>query len=167
MDKEFAMKLRASLEALDSRISGLEHLVNDVIIGGLKSAADEYDDDVKFSEFVDRNKEAYEPFVEPSTIIYGEDFDLPSDMYEKMKSAEGYGTEEFDEAGFVSNILKDIQDKIDALEALKDKVEDKAEEQPAEEKKSEDKEEMKEPKEPEIPSDEELSKDFDDFATRN
>ena len=159
MDQEFAQKLRASLEALDSRIAALEHLTNDVIIGGLKSAADEYDDDVKFSEFVDRNKESYEPYIEPSTIIYGEDFDLPSDMYEKMKSAEGYGTEGFDESGFVSNILKEIQDKIDALEALKDKVEEKSEEKV--EEKSE------EPEEPKIPSDEELSKDFDDYSTRN
>lgn len=164
MDKEFAMKLRASLEALDSRISGLEHLVNDVIIGGLKSAADEYDDDVKFSEFVDRNKSAYESYIEPSVILYGEDYDLPSELYENMKKAEGYGSEEFDEAGYVSNVLKEIQDKIDALEQLKEKVEDEAE-KPSEE--VEPKEEVKVEEEEKIPSEEELSKDFDDFATRN
>lgn len=155
MEKEFLQKLRASLEALDSRIAGLEHLVNDVIIGGLKSAADEYEDDVKFSEFCDRNKESYESYIEPSIILYGEDYDLPSELYEAAKSKSS--EEGYEEAAFVSSVLHDIQSKIDSLENLKEKVEEKAE--------VENKEEVE--KKDEIPSEEELSKDFDDFATKN
>ena len=164
MDKEFATKLRASLEALDSRISTLEHLVNDTIIGGLKSAAEEYDDDVKYSEFCDKYKDKYESFIEPSVILYGEDYDLPSDMYDKMKETEGYGSEEFDEDGYVDGILLDIQSKIDALEALKNKVEDEADE--AEEEEG-DEDEDDEDEEEDIPSDEDLAKEFDQYAKRN
>ena len=166
MDKEFAIKLRASLEALDSRISTLEHLVNDTIIGGLKSAAEEYDDDVKYSEFCDKYKDKYESFIEPSVILYGEDYDLPSDMYDKMKEVEGYGSEEFDEDGYVDGILQDIQSKIDALEALKDKVEDEAETK-AEEGKEGKEDEDEDEDEEEIPSDEDLAKEFDQYANKN
>lgn len=105
---------------------------------------------MKFSEFCDRNKEAYEKFVDPSVIIYGEDYDLPSELYEasKAKSEE----EGYDEASFVEGFVKNIQDKIDALEALKEKVEEKADE-PVEEKVEE-----------ESPSEEQLSKEFEVYA---
>ena len=167
MDKEFATKLRASLEALDSRISTLEHLVNDTIIGGLKSAAEEYDDDVKYSEFCDKYKDKYESFIEPSVILYGEDYDLPSDMYDKMKETEGYGSEEFDEDGYVDGILLDIQSKIDALEALKNKVEDEAADATEAAEAEEGDEDENDDDDEEIPSDEDLAKEFDQYAKRN
>ena len=153
MNEEFAKKLRASLEALDTRISALEHLVNDTIIGGLKQAAEEYDDDAKFSDFVDTYKDKYEQYQEPAAILFGEDYDLPSDLYDKLKGTEGYGTEGFDEAANVDAMLAEIQNKIDELQALKDKVEEKVEEEKPE---TEEKVEVEE----EIPDEKQLAEEF-------
>lgn len=153
MDKEMAIKLRAALEAMDARIAALEHLVNDTIIGGLKSAAEEYEDDEKFSNFCDNYSEVYSPLEPAAAILYGEDYSLPDDLYEKVKKSEGYGSEGFDEAGTVNSLLSEIQSKIDALEDLKDKVEDKKDVGSEEEEK--------------VPSEEELSKVFDEYSTRN
>ena len=155
MDKEMAIKLRAALEAMDARIATLEHLVNDTIIGGLKSAAEEYEDDEKFSNFCDSYSEVYSPLEPAAAILYGEDYSLPDDLYEKVKKSEGYGSEGFDEAGTVNSLLSEIQSKIDALEDLKDKVEDKKDE------------EVGSTEEEKVPSEEELSKVFDEYSTRN
>ena len=46
--EEFKVELKTALENIDSRIRMLEHLVNDVIIGSLQSAADEYADNEAF-----------------------------------------------------------------------------------------------------------------------
>lgn len=168
MDKEMAIKLRAALEAMDARIAALEHLVNDTIIGGLKSAAEEYEDDEKFSNFCDNYSEVYSPLEPAAAILYGEDYSLPDDLYEKVKKSEGYGSEGFDEAGTVNNLLSEIQSKIDALEALKDKVEEKAEDNV--EEKAEDKEDNEvgsDEEEVEIPSEEDLAKEFDEYSTKN
>lgn len=156
MDKEMAIKLRAALEAMDARIAALEHLVNDTIIGGLKSAAEEYEDDEKFSNFCDNYSEVYSPLEPAAAILYGEDYSLPDDLYEKVKKSEGYGSEGFDEAGTVNNLLSEIQSKIDALEDLKEKVKDKKDE-----KVGSDEEEV------EIPSEEDLAKEFDEYSTKN
>jgi len=157
MDKEMAIKLRAALEAMDARIAALEHLVNDTIIGGLKSAAEEYEDDEKFSNFCDNYSEVYSPLEPAAAILYGEDYSLPDDLYEKVKKSEGYGSEGFDEAGTVNKLLSEIQSKIDALEDLKDKVEDKKEKEVG----SDEEEEV------EIPSEEDLAKEFDEYSTKN
>lgn len=168
MDKEMAIKLRAALEAMDARIAALEHLVNDTIIGGLKSAAEEYEDDEKFSNFCDNYSEVYSPLEPAAAILYGEDYSLPDDLYEKVKKSEGYGSEGFDEAGTVKNLLSEIQSKIDALESLKDKVEEKAEDdvdEKVEDKKDE--EVGSDEEEVEIPSEEDLAKEFDEYSTKN
>lgn len=168
MDKEMAIKLRAALEAMDARIAALEHLVNDTIIGGLKSAAEEYEDDEKFSNFCDNYSEVYSPLEPAAAILYGEDYSLPDDLYEKVKKSEGYGSEGFDEAGTVNNLLSEIQSKIDALESLKDKVEEKAEDdvdEKVEDKK--DDEVGSDEEEVEIPSEEDLAKEFDEYSTKN
>lgn len=168
MDKEMAIKLRAALEAMDARIAALEHLVNDTIIGGLKSAAEEYEDDEKFSNFCDNYSEVYSPLEPAAAILYGEDYSLPDDLYEKVKKSEGYGSEGFDEAGTVNNLLSEIQSKIDALESLKDKVEEKAEDdvdEKVEDKKDE--EVGSDEEEVEIPSEEDLAKEFDEYSTKN
>ena len=168
MDKEMAIKLRAALEAMDARIAALEHLVNDTIIGGLKSAAEEYEDDEKFSNFCDNYSEVYSPLEPAAAILYGEDYSLPDDLYEKVKKSEGYGSEGFDEAGTVNNLLSEIQSKIDALESLKDKVKEKAEDnvdEKVEDKKDE--EVGSDEEEVEIPSEEDLAKEFDEYSTKN
>ena len=51
MEDEFKLKLKEALETLDSRMRQLEHLVNDVIIGSLESAATEYADNEAFENF--------------------------------------------------------------------------------------------------------------------
>lgn len=124
ISRDFAEKLKASFEALDARISALEVAVNETLIEGLRAAAEEYEDDVKFSEFSDRNQGAFDKYSEPAKILYGDDFDVPSAVYEEVKASEGYGSDDFDEAGKVSEILKVIDDKIEALQGLKEEVKD-------------------------------------------
>lgn len=149
MEKEIATKLRAALEALDARITTLEHLVNDTIIGGLRSAAEEYDDDVRYSEFVDNYKERYTPFEGVYKVLYGESNELPDVLYETIK--EKSGEDGFDESAAVDEFIAEIQSKIDALEEMKDKAEEKKEEV------EEDKEEI---------SEEQLAKEFDNYVRR-
>lgn len=144
ISRDFAEKLKASFEALDARISALEVAVNETLIEGLKSAAEEYEDDVKFSEFSDRNAGAFDKYSEPAKILYGDDFDVPSAVYEEIKASEGYGSEDFDEAGKVSEILKVIDDKIAALQGLKEDVQE-------------------DPEKAEELSVEQLSKEFEDY----
>lgn len=126
ISKEFADRLTAAFSDLNERISALEHSVNEVLIGGLKEAATEYEEDCKFSDFVDRNQGAFDKYEEPAKIIYGDDFDVPSAVYEEVKASEGFGSEDFDEAGKVSEVLSAIDSKIDALKSLKEEVKEDA-----------------------------------------
>lgn len=114
MDKDFLLKLKETLQLIDSRLSAVEHIVNDVIIGGLQKAADEYADDEAYSVFVDTYGPSYEDLVEPSKIIYGEDYDFSSDLYETMKGADR-SVEGFDEAAEVQKLIQVLRDKVDAL----------------------------------------------------
>lgn len=114
MDKEFLLKLKETLQLIDSRLSAVEHIVNDVIIGGLQKAADEYADDEAYSVFVDTYGNTFEDLVEPSRIIYGEDYDLSSDLYETMKGVDRTA-EGFDEAAEVQKLIQSLRDKVEAL----------------------------------------------------
>ena len=40
MDKQFLMQLKETLVNLDSRLQKMEHIVNEVLIDGMKEAAD-------------------------------------------------------------------------------------------------------------------------------
>lgn len=128
MDEEFKLKLRESLEALDKRISAVEHLVNDVIIGGLKDAADSYADDEAYSVFVDTYKPEYEGFSDAGKALYGEDYDFGSDLYERVKGFRD--TEGFDEAAKVRELLDEFKSIIDRV-----KQADSSEVKPNEEEK--------------------------------
>lgn len=133
MDEEFKQKLRESLEAIDTRISALEHLVNDVIIGGLKDAADEYADDEAFSSFVDTYGDSYKDLEPYGKILNGDDFDMGSYLYENVKSKRD--TEGFDELSEVTKLIDELKATIDAIKAEKpkeEKVEEKVEEKPEE-----------------------------------
>lgn len=147
MDEEFKQKLRESLEAIDQRISAVEHLVNDVIIGGLKDAADEYADDEAYSVFVDTYGDNWKEFEPSMKVLRGEDYDMGSDLYEKVKAKRD--TEGFDEANEVMSLLDEVKSKLEALKSLENKApaaEDEAKaEEPAdaEEKKEEDSSEAK------------------------
>lgn len=115
MNKEFLMKLKSTLEILDKRMTTLEHIVNDTIIDGMREAAEEYDDNEKYSMFVDTYKGDYEPYCESAKVLFGDDYDLSDALYETLKSEEGYGSEGFDEKSKVLGYLAEIQAKIDAL----------------------------------------------------
>lgn len=114
MDKEFLLKLKETLQLIDSRLSAVEHIVNDVIIGGLQKAADEYADDEAYSVFVDTYGNTFEDLVEPSRILYGEDYDLSSDLYETLKGVDRTA-EGFDEAAEVQKLIQSLRDKVEAL----------------------------------------------------
>lgn len=160
---DFKTQLKSSLEDLDKRIMQLEHLVNDVIIGSLESAASEYADNEAFDKFKGNYGESLKDLVEPYKKLFGEDYDLERSLYDDLKATEGYGTEGFDEAGCMTARIEDLKARIDAIkegvEEVAEKVEEKAPEDDVEvevEEKTEDGD-----KEEEI-SDEQLKKEFED-----
>ena len=160
---DFKTQLKSSLEDLDKRIMQLEHLVNDVIIGSLESAANEYADNEAFDKFKVNYGESLKDLVEPYKKLFGEDYDLERSLYDDLKATEGYGTEGFDEAGCMTARIEDLKARIDAIkedvEEVVEEVEEKAPEDKVEvevEEKPED-----ENKEEEI-SDEQLKKEFED-----
>ena len=119
MDPEFLSKLKGTLQALidqnsalTSRIAALEHSVNDVIIKGLTDAANEYEDNERFSEFVDNYSGIYSPFAEDCKTRDGDDYDIAEDLYARSRDAE-------DEKGFIDSEIKALQEKLDKLRAIK------------------------------------------------
>ena len=155
---DFKTQLKSSLEDLDKRIMQLEHLVNDVIIGSLESAANEYADNEAFDKFKGNYGESLKDLVEPYKKLFGEDYDLERSLYDDLKATEGYGTEGFDEAGCMKARIEDLKARIDAIkegvEEVAEKVEEKAPEAKVEVKEEEEK--------PEEISDEQLKKEFED-----
>ena len=133
MDKEFLISLKESLVAFDKRISCLEHLVNDVIIGGLQDAADTYLDDENYSVFVDTYKPDFEPFVEQAKFLHSDDpeYDLGGDLYDKIKSLD-HSAEGFDEKSEVLRLLGELKSQIEETrskaEQLVNNLSDKKEE---------------------------------------
>lgn len=160
---DFKTQLKSSLEDLDKRIMQLEHLVNDVIIGSLESAASEYADNEAFDKFKGNYGESLKDLVEPYKKLFGEDYDLERSLYDDLKATDGYGTEGFDEAGCMTARIEDLKARIDAIkEDVKEAVEEVEEKSPEDgvevevEEKTEDGD-----KEEEI-SDEQLKKEFED-----
>ena len=133
MDREFLVALKESLIALDKRISCLEHLVNDVIIGGLQDAADTYLDDENYSVFVDTYKPDFEPFQEQSKFLHPDDpeYDLGGDLYDKIKALD-HSAEGFDEKAEVLRLLDELKSQIEETkskaEQLVNDLSDKKEE---------------------------------------
>lgn len=169
---DFKTQLKGSLEALDKRIMQLEHLVNDVIIGSLESAANEYADNEAFDKFKGNYGESLKDLVEPYKKLFGEDYDLERSLYDDLKATEGYGTEGFDEAGCMTARIEDLKARIDAIKEdvkeVVEEVEEKAPEDKVEvevEEKTEDEGEAEAEdgdKEEEEISDEQLKKEFED-----
>ena len=155
---DFKTQLKSSLEDLDKRIMQLEHLVTDVLIGSLESAANEYADNEAFDKFKGNYGESLKDLVEPYKKLFGEDYDLERSLYDDLKATEGYGTEGFDEAGCMKARIEDLKARIDAIkegvEEVAEKVEEKAPEAKVEVKEEEEK--------PEEISDEQLKKEFED-----
>lgn len=131
MDKEFFAKLKSTLEDFDKRLRMIEHLTNDVIIGSLESAANEYADNEAFEAFKGNYGESLKDLVEPYKKLFGEDYDLERSLYDDLKATEGYGSEGFDEAGCMEARIADLKSRIDAIKEdvaeVADKVEEKKE----------------------------------------
>ena len=115
MDQEFKLKLKDTLITLETRLSALEHSVNNVILEGLREAADEYADEENFKAFSETYGDSIGKYSDPMKVLCGDDFDLCKELYSALKEAEGYGTEGFDEKGLVESKLKDIEAKLSKL----------------------------------------------------
>lgn len=114
----FMEKLKATLDAiitqnkaLESRLAAIEHSVNDVIIGGLVDAANEYEDNENFSIFTDTYGAQLTPYAEHCKILNGEDYDIIEEMYEGSKGKE-------DVASYVAEEIAKIEAKLNALKGL-------------------------------------------------
>lgn len=124
------------IEQLSSRLSALETTVNDTIIGGWKKAEEEYKDNEAYEAFCSKYGSEIEPLKPNFTVLYGEDFDLPKEMYNQLKQTEGYGSDEFDEDGLVRDKILELTEKFANLnkDNSTDKPEEKDTEQDLEEK---------------------------------
>lgn len=114
----FIEKLKATLDAiiaqnkaLESRLAAIEHSVNDVIIGGLVDAANEYEDNENFSIFSDTYGAQLTPYAEHCKVLNGEDYDIIEEMYEGSKNKE-------DVAAYVAEEIAKIEAKLNALKGL-------------------------------------------------
>lgn len=160
MNEEFLAKLKETLENIDTRLRQLEHLTNEVIIGSLESAANEYADNEAFETFKGNYGESLKDLVEPYKKLFGEDYDLERSLYDDLKTTEGYGSEGFDEAGCMAARIEDLKARIDAI---KEEVKEVAEEAKVEdEKDNKDKEEVEVVEENTLPDDETLAKELKD-----
>lgn len=148
MDEMFLTKLKDTLVSLETRLSAVEHTVNDVIINGLQEAATAYEDEERFNSFSEAYGPAISEYEAPMKVLCGDDFELCKELYEAIKSAEGYGTEGFDEKGLMDAKLKEIADKLAAVKGIEGTESEK------------DTESEKEDSEDEGPSEEELAKEF-------
>lgn len=146
MDEMFLTKLKDTLVSLETRLSAVEHTVNDVIINGLQEAATAYEDEERFNSFSEAYGPAISKYEAPMKVLCGDDFELCKELYEAIKSAEGYGTEGFDEKGLMDAKLKEIADKIAAIKGVKEEEEEEVASDDAEDD--------------EGPSEEELAKEF-------
>ena len=127
MDEEFKLKLKDTLVALETRLTALEHSVNDVIINGLQEAANSYADEENYNRFSSEYGESIGKYADSMKVLCGEDFDLCKELYNALKEAEGYGTDGFDEKGLMEGKLKDIEDKLSKLKTPEVKEEAKEE----------------------------------------
>lgn len=160
MNEEFLAKLKETLENIDTRLRQLEHLTNEVIIGSLESAANEYADNEAFETFKGNYGESLKDLVGPYKKLFGEDYDLERSLYDDLKTTEGYGSEGFDEAGCMAARIEDLKARIDAI---KEEVKEVAEEAKVEdEKDNKDKEEVEVVEENTLPDDETLAKELKD-----
>ena len=109
-------ELRIIIESLSDRLETLEHTVNDTIIGGLKSAAAEYEDNDRFEQFSGKYGPSIEEFSPKMKILCGDDYDLCRELYDALKEAEGYGSDDFDEEGLMNGKLQELREKFAAID---------------------------------------------------
>lgn len=145
-------KLSVILDSFDKRLSALEHSVNETLIGGLKNAAAEYQDEQDYARFSETYGPDLADLVEPSRILFGDDYDISKELWEQLKGSEGYGTEAFDEAAVIKQAVDDLKNKIAAIRGSAPEIEVKVED-------AEDNDDV----ETELPSEEQLMKEFKEY----
>lgn len=107
MDEEFKMNLKRTLEEINTRLEAVEHIQNDVILGGFEDAANCLADDEAYSEFMDKYSDGFKEYEPSIKVFKGEDYDLGSDIYERIK--ERRDSEGFDEATEVNNLVEELK----------------------------------------------------------
>lgn len=112
-------KLYTLLKQFEARLNALEDSVNNTLIGGLKEAANTYIDNENYGIFGEKYGAAIDEVAPDLAIINGPDFDARRSLYDKIKSAEGYGTEDFDEEAVVMETIKELKDKLNAIRGVK------------------------------------------------
>lgn len=150
MDEEFKLKLKDTLVALETRLTALEHSVNDVIINGLQEAANSYADEENYNRFSSEYGESIGKYADSMKVLCGDDFDLCKELYNALKGAEGYGTDGFDEKGLMESKLKDIEDKLSKLKTPVEEAKEEVKEEVKEDDSEDDSEDKYEPSEEEI-----------------
>ena len=103
------------LEQMSKRLDALENTVNNTLIAGLKQAANTYIDNENFDKFNTTYGASIAEVAPSLSIINGEDFDAARSLYDKIKSLEGYGTDDFDEASVVAETINELKNKLSAL----------------------------------------------------
>lgn len=157
-DIEFRQKLRETLETFDARLRQLEHSVNDVIIGSLESAANEYQDNEAYETFKGNYGADIEPMVVPYKALFGEDYDIERALYDDIKKSEGYGSEDFDEAGIMKARIEDLKARLDAVRAREKEIKEEIKEE--EEKKDDTSDTVENTKEEDEVSEEQLAEEL-------
>lgn len=112
-------KLYTLLKQFEARINALEDSVNNTLIGGLKEAANTYIDNENYGIFGEKYGAAIDEVAPDLAIINGPDFDARRSLYDKIKAADGYGTDEFDEEAVVMETIKELKDKLNAIRGVK------------------------------------------------
>lgn len=142
------MNLSEVLKMFDSRITSLEHTLNDVVVKSLLEANDQYEYDQGLEAFRGAHPELAE--VDPKLkALYGDDYDTAKQLYDARPSEFAEGQ---DEASWVANELAIVNDKLNALMEVVNPVATEGEEPVVEEEKTE-------VKEDEVPAEEEISEE--------
>jgi hypothetical protein len=120
LNKEFLIKLRATLDALISenkalraRIEAVEHTVNDVVVGGLTDAANEWNDNEKYSCFVDDFSEIYTPYAGLAKLLNngGDDYDFSEILYEGSRDKE-------DVKAYIEEVINKLKAQKEAIDGI-------------------------------------------------
>lgn len=114
-------KLYTLLKQFEARLNALEDSVNNTLIGGLKEAANTYIDNENFGIFGDKYGAAIDEVAPDLAIINGPDFDARRSLYDKIKAADGYGSDGFDEEGMVMAAIEELKNKLNAIRGVKNK----------------------------------------------
>lgn len=123
MDEQFLAELKDILFTIDSRVTSLEHTLNDVIIQSWKEAAEEEAQAEKERVEAEQRKLALEQFTaaypevaelaDPLKKLYGDEYDVYDDLYSTMQNH--VNDEGFDEAAYVNGQLEDVKGRLAAL----------------------------------------------------